>query len=85
MQTENGVINLLQLVTELTNANATKKWMQSESRIHHVIRRCEATAGHRNSNFEATSVVSVTDCDNIHAYCRLVPSPSGSEMIVAFN
>ena len=86
--------DLPQSVAKLTTASATKNWKQPESRIQNIIKMNGATTGHRNSyryDFEATSEVSVTDCDGhiyIHIYkrsatqaSRLLVSPSGSAMI----
>ena len=62
--------DLPQLVAKLTTTNAGKNWKQPESRIQIVIKIYGATTGHRNRYryyFEATSEVSVTDCDG-HIY-----------------
>ena len=61
---------LPQLIAELTTTSTANNWKQPESRIQIVIKIYGATTGHRNSyryDFEATSEVSVTDCDG-HIY-----------------
>ena len=64
--------DLLQSITEWTATSAAKNRKLPESRIQNVIKIYIATTGHRNSyryDFEATSEVSITDCDgHIYAY-----------------
>ena len=62
---------LPQSFAELTATSTVKNWKQPESRVQNVTKIYGATTGHRNSyryNFEATSEVSVTDCDGHYAY-----------------
>ena len=62
--------DLLQPAAKLTATSAAKNWKQPESRVQNVIKIYGATTGHRNSyryNLEATSEVSITDCDG-HIY-----------------
>ena len=58
--------NLPQSVAELTVTSVAKNCKQPESRIQNVIKIYGATTGHWHGyryDFEATSEVSVTDCD----------------------